>query len=147
MNRHWKTVMAWLGGLVGLSSCEALNIGRGEEMYGCPYADYDLNILITDEDGVPLNGIAVITPESEYKGQYLTTSDKDGKAVASFNGTGCMFMLRDIDGEANGGEFEDMGVEGWKDLSLTKTRNGKDWYQGRFDATGSVKMTRKKSAE
>ena len=141
MKSHWKTVLAWLGGLVSISSCE--QIGQGVEMYGCPYSDYDINILVTDEDGNPIPGISATRTYPE--GSQIGISDKDGIIRAELpQETGCFFILKDTDGEANGGDFEDKSIEDSRDLKLTRTQKGEGWYRGRFNATGTVKMAKKK---
>lgn len=116
-------------------------------MYGCPYAAYDVDIKITDEDGKPIEGINAL----RYLGEpAIAVSDKNGKM--KFTDENCSFnlcYLQDVDGEANGGEFEDRIVN-TDDVQTTQTKKGdkkNTWYQGRFDATGTIKMTRKKAAE
>ena len=145
MNRHWKTITAWLAGLAGLSSCESIEIIQsGMCMYGTPYADYDVDMVITDENGKPIEGISVC--ESWYGSKELTKSGADGKARLHLEHSSfCSMSLKDVDGEANGGEFEDMTISE-QDLSLEQTKKGdKSWYKGRFNATGSVKMKKKVS--
>jgi len=148
MKNRWKTVTAWLLSIAGLSSCEAIEdiIGNNMCMYGTPYADYDVDIKITDEDGKPIPGIAAV----EYLNEpAIAVSDKDGKMKFTNECTYNLCILRDVDGEANGGEFEDRAVT-TDDVQTTQTKKGdkkNTWYNGRFDATGTIKMTRKKAAE
>lgn len=147
MKNKWKTVIAWLAGLAGLTSCESGDILgtsiSGAVMYGTPYADYDVNIVITDENGKPIKGISVC--ENSYEGKEVAKSGKDGKVKMYLEHSYfCRMSLIDIDGEANGGEFEDLSISE-QDLNLKQTKKGdKSWYKGRFDATGTVKMTKKK---
>lgn len=139
MRRIWKSVLAWIGGLMGVTACE-----WGMVMYGCPYADFDVDITICDEEGNPIPGIEVL---KHQEGEKMATSDENGRAKLTIKGqTICYMYLTDVDGEANGGDFDDLQVFG-ENLTLTQTEKGKNWYSGRYDATGNVKMSKKKAQE
>lgn len=146
MRLRWRTFTAWIAAVLGLASCDKIGgfMGTGMAMYGTPNADYDINIKITDEDGHAIPGIEV-TPEPDVNTQHVY-SDKDGVVKTSFNGMYLELELRDVDGEENGGEFESVRVT-QKELDLKKKEKGDGWYNGKFDVTGTVSMSRKKTEE
>lgn len=143
MKIHWKTAVAWLGSILGLSACDL--IGIGVCMYATPYADYDVNITVCDKNGEPIQGIKVTQGHYETGTEPSILSDANGK-VQTFleNSNFCEMTLEDIDGLANGGEFEKLFI-GERDLELKQTKKGKSWYRGRFKATGTVTMEKKSS--
>lgn len=113
-------------------------------MYGTPNADYDINIRITDEDGHAIPGIEV-TPEAQFNTKHAY-SDNNGVVKTSYNGMYLEMEIKDVDGEDNGGEFESVTVTE-KGLKLEKKTKGDGWYRGRFDVTGTVSMSHKKTEE
>lgn len=141
MNIHWRTLLAWAAGISGLTSCDNLPF-IGACMYGTPSADYNVTLTVTDEDGNPVKGI-----EASGNGRpEKPLTDQSG--VVKMNLEGIIYphiVLTDIDGEDNGGEFEELQVSE-QDLTVKQIKKGDgNWYQGAFEATGTVKM--KKASE
>lgn len=107
-------------------------------MYGSPTADYQAEGYVTDEDGKPIEGIRIqVTLEDDYtddnegfivysdsEGRFSTTKYKDWR-IQSLTAT-------DIDGEKNGGEFENTTIDLRKmQLDLNPSNKKKDdWYLG-----------------
>lgn len=138
MKLRWKTLLAWLCGAFGIASCESVSdiIGGGMLMYGMPYADYNVDLEVTDEAGKPIKGIQASEPYTEKDSQYTDASGKVQMRLkeSSF----CRIMLKDVDGAENG-EFADTLIDE-SVMKLEKIKNGKDWYGGEYNATGTIKM-------
>ena len=106
-------------------------------MYGCPYADYDVTIKVTDEAGNPIPGIRA---KSIGGNGMNKTTDSQGEAKDYLKEQYYLYLaLEDIDGDANGGRFLPDTLKR-EDYQMTKTSEGEGWYQGRFDAKAEVKL-------
>ena len=115
--------------------------------YGCPYASYVVKGTITDEAGTPIQDIRVSAPYgSQFDSQYAQIVQTDAQGTFTLNEfstlRGVEILVEDIDGEANGGEFQSdiISVE-----TLPKTQVEKDerWYEGKFEATANIKLKKK----
>ena len=142
-----KRLLYILLGLLGLTSCEHF-IGAAE--YGCPNVSFSLKARVVDEAGVPIQGIEVRTEDGRYFDYNTGFSDYQGyiDARGSFwPGTehGKVQFI-DIDGEANGGEFETLTVD---IENATQTEEGSGgWYEGAYAADlGTVTMKLKEQSE
>ena len=109
------------------------------DMYGSPYAEFELRGTVTDKDGDPIRGIRVtVKPNAvDYKlGETLTASDGTYLIHNEYQnyGTGRLdIVAEDIDGTENGGEFagetknipvadsDFVGADGWYDGKMQKT--------------------------
>ena len=142
-----KRLLYILLGLLGLSSCEHF-FGAAE--YGCPNVSFSLKARVVDEAGAPIQGIEVRTDEGASFEYNTGFSDYQGyiDARGSFwPGTqhGKVQFI-DIDGEANGGEFETLTVD---IENATQTEEGSgSWYDGAYTADlGTVTMKLKEKSE
>ena len=142
-----KRLIYILLGLLGLSSCEHF-IGAAE--YGCPNVGFSLKARVVDEAGTPIQGIEVRTDEGgrfEYNtgfSDYQGYIDAQGSFWPGTQDGKVQFI--DIDGEANGGEFETLTV----DIEIaTQTEEGiGHWYEGAYAADlGTVTMKLKEQSE
>lgn len=142
-----KRLLFILLGLLGLASCEHF-IGAAE--YGCPNVSFSLKARVVDEAGNPIQGIEVRTEDGDHFEYKTGFSDYQGyiDARGSFwPGTqhGKVQFI-DIDGEANGGEFETLTVQ-IKNASQTQEGSG-NWYEGAYTADlGTVTMKLKEKSE
>lgn len=142
-----KRLIYILLGLLGLTSCEHF-IGTVE--YGCPNVSFSLKARVVDEAGVPIQGIEVRTDDGASFEYNTGFSDYQGyiDARGSFwPGTqhGKVQFI-DIDGEANGGEFETLTVD-IKNATQTEEGSG-HWYEGAYAADlGTVTMKLKEKSE
>ena len=142
-----KRLIYILLGLLGLTSCEHF-IGVAE--YGCPNVSFSLKARVVDEAGNPIQGIEVRTEDGDHFEYKTGISDYQGyiDARGSFwPGTqhGKVQFI-DIDGEANGGEFETLTVQ-IKNASQTQEGSG-NWYEGAYAADlGTVTMKLKEKSE
>ena len=75
--------------------------------YGVEYTEFNPEFgasgRVVDEAGTPIKGIEVAS------GGRVMTSDDDGRFFA--HSTQPYITFRDVDGEANGGEFEDYSIQ------------------------------------
>ena len=155
MKRFLKKFLSVFGPAVvsalGFAGCEIIPIGRVE--YGCPSADFKVDISVTDESGNPLKDIKV-TPvflytsvNKNYLGQDMPpktireelpalATDESGKALNMYSllnvSKDVRLIFEDVDGELNGGSFAKDSV----DLAAVKTKNGdNNWYAGEWTVT------------
>ncbi len=115
-----------LGFTIPMFGCDA------PEMYGTPWADYEVKGKVLDADGDPIKGIKVSLIEDQYNSQS-TQSLENGTFKVSL-GTIPFDKLKltaqDIDGVENGGQFEEKTVE--LDFSKIKYTGESDgWYHGK----------------
>lgn len=142
-----KRLIYILLGLLGFTSCEHF-IGAVE--YGTPNVSFSLKARVVDEAGTPIQGIEVRTEDGGHFEYNTGFSDYQGYIDA--NGTfwpgtehGKVQFI-DIDGEANGGEFETLTVDV---NNATQTEEGSGgWYKGAYAADlGTVTMKLKDKSE
>ena len=142
-----KRLIYILLGLLGFTSCEHF-IGAVE--YGTPNVSFSLKARVVDEAGVPIQGIEVRTEDGghfEYNtgfSDYLGYIDARGTFRPGTEHGKVQFI--DIDGEANGGEFETLTVDV---NNATQTEEGSGgWYEGAYAADlGTVIMKLKEQSE
>ena len=141
-----KRLIYILLGLLGFTSCEHF----GSVEYGTPNVHFSLKARVVDEAGVPIQGIEVRTEDGGYFEYKTGFSDYQGYIDA--NGTFWpgtehgKVQFVDIDGEANGGEFETLTVD---IENATQTEEGSGgWYEGAYAADlGTVTMKLKEQSE
>ena len=136
--------------LLGFSGCS-----KEEEMlcmYGTPTADYKAEGVVTDEDGNPIEGIKVrvelqsyINNSPEKKAVY---SGDDGQFITPkyFNLEILSLTATDIDGDKNGGEFEEKVINLQDMTPLLDKTDADGWYRGVYNYKVDFKLT-KKSAD
>lgn len=115
-----------LGFTIPMFGCDA------PEMYGTPWADYEVKGKVLDADGDPIKGIKVSLIEDQYNSQS-TQSLENGTFKVSL-GTIPFDKLKltaqDIDGAENGGEFEEKTLElDFSKVAYTGESDG--WYHGK----------------
>lgn len=141
-----KRLLYILLGLLGLTSCD--HFGMAE--YGCPNVSFSLKARVVDEAGNPIQGIEVRTEEGARFEYNTGFSDYEGN-IDAYGGfwPGVLnqkMQFIDVDGEANGGEFETLTV---KIENLIQTEEGDgNWYNGAYTADmGTVTMKLKEKSE
>ena len=141
-----KRLLYILLGLLGLTSCD--HFGMAE--YGCPNVSFSLKARVVDEAGNPIQGIEVRTEEGARFEYNTGFSDYEGNidAYGGYFWPGAQNQMQfiDVDGEANGGEFETLTV---KIENLIQTEEGDgNWYNGAYTADmGTVTMKLKEKSE
>ena len=143
-----KRLLYILLGLLGLTSCESF-FGAAE--YGAPHVNFSLKARVVDEAGNPIQGLEVRTEEGGRFEYNTGFSDYEGNidAYGGYFWPGVQnqkMQFIDVDGEANGGEFETLTV---KIENLTQTEEGDgNWYDGAYTADmGTVTMKLKEKSE
>lgn len=131
-----------LGFTIPMFGCDA------PEMYGTPWADYEVKGKVLDADGDPIKGIKVSLIEDQYNSQS-TQSLENGTFKVSL-GTIPFDKLKltaqDIDGAENGGEFEEKTVE--LDFSKIKYTGESDgWYHGKKSLEQDIVLEEKTNNE
>lgn len=133
--------------MLGFASCD--HFGMVE--YGCPTVSFSLKARVVDEAGNPIQGIEVRTEEGARFEYNTGFSDYEGNidAYGGYFWPGAQnqkMQFIDVDGEANGGEFETLTV---KIENLIQTEEGDgNWYEGAYTADmGTVTMKLKEKSE
>lgn len=142
-----KRLLYILLGLLGLSSCEHFFAVE----YGVPHVSFSLKARVVDEAGAPIQGIEVRTEEGERFEYKTGFSDYQGNidAYGAYFWPGVQnqkVQFIDVDGEANGGEFETLTLQ---IENVTQTEKGSgNWYDGAYTADlGTVTMKLKQQNE
>ena len=152
-NYWYNTVLAALLGLLGFEACD----GPGADEYGCPWAEYQVKGVITDESGQPIPGIRVElaehAEEQDYNGEKhvyhrgLDTmqTDAQGKyqthvvSDLGCNVSALKIIIEDVDGPENGGDFQsDTLIVPNLEKTLVKKSDG--WYNGKYELKGDVTL-------
>ena len=144
MKRLIYILFALLG--FGFASCE--EIGKAE--YGVPHVSFKLKAHVVDEAGEPIQGLEVRTEDDEPFEYNTGISDYQGNIDAyggmwpgAENGR---VQFIDIDGEANGGEYETQLVK-LTNVEELEAGDG-NWYHGAYRVdVGTVGMKLKEVAE
>lgn len=130
--------------ITALLALLGFSAGCGREEYGCPYADFHISGRVVDPEGNPIPQIKISA--SQYR--YTTFSDSEGNFTIEDNDISRpqRVYLSDIDGEQNGGEFEDREIE--IGALYVQTKKGKGWYEGAYKAElGEVTLSEADKAE
>lgn len=142
-----KRLIYLLMAMLGFASCD--HFGMVE--YGCPTVSFSLKARVVDEAGNPIQGIEVRTEEGARFEYNTGFSDYEGNidAYGGYFWPGAQnqkMQFIDVDGEANGGEFETLTV---KIENLIQTEEGDgNWYEGAYTADmGTVTMKLKEKSE
>ena len=147
-----RAIFVAILGLLGFAACGD-DPGSGLCAYGSPTADYKYMGTVTDEEGNPIEGINVVM-SGDYVGgtpfaSLTLKTDKDGKfstiAMSTVN-TRLMKTIEfvDVDGEANGGEFETQTITPKDDMTKTQVKEGDgSWYMGEFEYSADIKLKKK----
>lgn len=140
-----KRLIYFLMALLGFGSvgCESESYGVAE--YGVPMVNYQVKTRVVDSEGNPIKDIEVTVSGSEdfsYNWAYVleTTTQEDGTLANSrthdMMGVSKLYIrLTDVDGEENGGEFEEL-VQSINVNHDNKIEKGDgSWYRGCYEVT------------
>ena len=165
--KRWnvETLLSGALALLGFTGCSDIN--DAPDLYGTPSVDYRVLGTVTDEEGKPLEGIQVVM-DNPWIVSYL---DEGGKEIlpkvdttnmkilpdtlytdkkGQFSGLKTMagslnkltVEFRDIDGEANGGEFKSERFTKDK-FDKKQLKKGDGFYDGEFEYSKTIKLERK----
>lgn len=138
-------LMALLG--FGAAGCE-----ESAAEYGCPNVNFRVTARVVDEAGEPIEGIRVGIYHEEWDGGYACGDFENRTGYTDYQGCidayGSPFsvpeklVFEDVDGEANGGEFETQIIDV---VGVEQTEEGSGhWYGGAYEVhIGDVVMTLK----
>lgn len=155
LTRWYNAVLTALLGLLGYScsSDEILDeYGSPVVAYGVPTAHFIMKGTVTDEAGTPIQGIKATVKVMPYQHPELaygldsTMTDATGKYQIEYHQllNENILLLEDIDGAANGGEFQSDTIDISK-LEPKKIGEGDGrWYDGKFEIQADVKLKKKK---
>ena len=139
--------------LLGFSACDDKTDPLDYPlMYGTPTADYKAEGIVTDEDGNHIKGIQI---KAEMKSvltgdldSQIVYSDDSGKYATEKHYEKKLLTLTatDIDGEENGGEFEEKVINLQEMIPLWDKTDADGWYIGVYNYVVNFKLT-KKSAD
>lgn len=136
MKRFILTLLTILGYGAVATSCSQTNGGEVCE-YGVPWVDFRISARVVDAEGNPIEGIEAMGGNgSDFLNYfYLGTTDGAGclNIDAEDNSTPLYLLLRDTDGEANGGEFEEKLVDLQHRFEQVQEGEG-NWYGGVVEA-------------
>ena len=137
--------------LLGFNSCDSDPVDE----YGSPSAKYKVNGKVVTSEGnkESIKNIRVVMIEDVKESEYIigdtVYTDTDGKFEINRNDTPYnKFVIRfkDIDGEDNGGLFEDK--EEIIEFNSSDYKNGGRWYVGEAEKDmGTIELTIKEEAE
>lgn len=123
--------------------------------YGCPYADFEAKGVVIDEDGNGIQGIRVVisaeypnpnytgapladTLWTKHSGEYITGESYIDDDFAYMDSVKLEF--EDVDGQENGGEFQNVTIE----VPVFKVKEGDgNWYDGAYETGANVTMIKK----
>ena len=132
--KFWDKIIVVLLGVVGVVSS-----GCGKLEYGVIAADYEIKGTVTNKAKKQIQNIQVVKLYNEYGGDTLYTDSK-GKFHFKFHGHShrpLKFKIEDIDGEANGGEFETQEIE-------VKFTQDDKMEEDKFAKTINIELEKKK---
>lgn len=118
-------------------------------MYGSPSATYEVKGKVLDNEGNPINGIKIVlqddatdpNPYEIAESQSLENGDYTIRNT-TLPRSKLYLSVEDIDGAANGGEFEEQTIE--LDFSKVEAKGDKDaWYEGTKSLEKQIVMQEK----
>ena len=138
-----KRLLNYILGLLGVGAASCIPVA----MYGAPHVEFSLSARVIDEAGNPIQGIEVCTKSGQQFDHNTGYADYLGNIKAV---SGSMWpdeqyevVFLDVDGEYNGGEFENLELNIADKVKQTQKGDG-DWYQGSYKAElGDVMLTHK----
>lgn len=134
MKRLIYMLMALMG--FGAVACEEVNSDVAGE-YGVPHVTFSLKARVVDEAGEPIMGIKVCANWIEG---YTNQDGEININGSVFTGSQYRVTFEDVDGEANGGEFETLTLDITDQVEQTADGSG-SWNDGAFKAElGDVTM-------
>ncbi len=143
MKRLLYILLGLLG--FGLQGCDYMGVAE----YGTPHVRFRVKARVVNEAGEPIQGIEVRTEEGAQFEDNTGFSDYQG-CIDAYGGFWPGDQYRnlhfiDVDGEANGGEYETLVVDS-KSVNQTEEGSG-NWYEGSYTTdVGTVTLKLKAEA-
>lgn len=126
-------------------------VGCVPVMYGSPSTTYEVKGKVLDNEGNPINGIKIVlqddaTDPNPYEiAESQSLENGDYKIRNTTFPTNKLYLsVEDVDGTANGGEFEEQTIE--LDFSKVEATGDKGaWYEGTKSLEKQIVMQEKSS--
>lgn len=126
--------------------------------YGTPTVNYQVKTRVVDSEGNPIKGIEVTVSEIEdfnLSWAYVleTTTQEDGTLANSLTQrwrdvNELYIKLTDVDGEENGGEFEELVQSVGVNYNNKVEQGDGSWYRGCYEvAVGDIVLEPKSVGE
>lgn len=135
-----KKILAFLMSLLGFTvvSCNQVE-------YGCPYAEFDMKGVVTDEENHPIENIQIAVSNHDYDTVY-TYTDAAGKYYLPtkeiYPWDSVQVVATDIDGIEHGGEFE--SATQLISFSSSEFKGGDgNWYEGKASKEVNFQLKKK----
>lgn len=152
MKKNILSTSNWIYGilisLIGFSfGCS--KFGKKADMYGSPSANFIISGKVTDKQNNPINGIEINLIEKTDNKSYTLQTTKSGDNgefhiihTDSPREITYTVSYHDADGEANGGDFEDMS-QNIEFKNEDYTGGSGMWYKGEAKKTANAVLTLK----
>jgi len=144
ISKIYRILITALLALLGFSCGDGGNGGGDRVEYGTPSATYKAKgVVVSEADNSPIKGI-----KTEFKSSYGGTqnevlTDSEGSfsiQCLEFPRKKLYVKLIDVDGEENGGLFDEMEIEA-DYTNSTFTGGSGNWYEGEAEIDlGTIKM-------
>lgn len=149
-NRWYNAVLTALLSLLGFEACNSDSLeeyGTPAPEYGVPIGEYHVRGQVTQMSGTPIQGIRVTAPAGVYDGKEGESVLTDENGYYELKAFRAMphdpLIVEDIDGAANGGEFESDTVS-ISDLSVHQVAKGEGtWDMGKNEVSGVIRLKEK----
>lgn len=114
--------------------------------YGVPIVDYLVKGQVTHDAWRPIQGIKVKAPYGFFdgsEGQSVLTDENGNFSLDEFKTIpNAELIIEDVDGEANGGEFQSDTIKIW-DLPKKQIEKGSGWCEGKYEVTANIRLKKK----
>ena len=167
--KTWKvgSLLSGALALLGFAGCSDNNNLDIPCLYGSPSINYRVFGTVTDTQGNPLEGIQVVMDNPDVQAYYdedmkpveakrdsvtgrvcpdTVYTDKDGKFTSygafAINDRKLVVEFQDIDGEANGGEFQ-LKRHSRDEFDAKRLEEGEGFYAGEYAYSKTVELKRK----
>ena len=156
---EWEKLIAFLFTIMGFSSCResCFEDSFGSVEYGCPTVDYKVKISVSNEENnKSIEGIQATfydyigdIEDNLYLGYtddtlYSSANGQINGIIRHYSDTRPLVIkLEDVDGEKNGGEFEDKEVIIKAPRTNMIEEGTGNWNRGTFLLEEDLTMTKK----
>lgn len=155
-NKLWFSLLAIIAFLTGCGNNSGSKKGEiiNEEPaceYGCPHADYIVNININNESGAAIEGLEIKMDETDSLTEYAHTEYTDSLGNVSFSVTDSPMDIRtyyikvnDID-EGKNGFYQSLDTSvSFKYEEFSGKTEEDNWYAGSAEKTLELILVKKK---
>ena len=153
---HWYNAV--LTALLSMLGYGCSTTSNEPEMYGTPTADYIFKGRVTDEAGVPIQGIKTSLKQvfksdggTYVEGLDSVLTDASGDYQLKYGGMmgftehQSKLIVEDIDGEANGGKFLSDTIDiDFKNNAVLIKNGDRGWYEGTYEISQNIRLKKQK---